>query len=206
MPLTSLKVRHAGPGRHADMHGLYLFVRNSGTRSWVLRMQHGGKGRDFGLGPAHDVPLSEARIQLHGELKSDCLPFSLKGDKPISDMTMLKVLRDMKVTNATVHGFRSTFADWAAESTNVPKEAVEKALAHQIPNAVEAAYRRTDFFDKRRDLMNAWARFLIVESPNERLPLGRLPTGRCRDQGRLAAVGDRHRGGGCRPTQGFRSH
>ncbi len=46
----------------------------------------------------------------------------------------------------------------------MPKEVVEKALAHQIPNAVEAAYRRTDFFDKRRDLMNAWARFLIVES------------------------------------------
>jgi integrase len=124
---------------------------------------------------AHVVPLVPAAVtllqalrtrhlELHGELKPDGLLFSLKGDKPISDMTMLKVLRDMKVTNATVHGFRSTFADWAAESTNVAKEVVEKALAHQISNAVEAAYRRTDFFGKRRYLMNAWARFLIAES------------------------------------------
>lgn len=60
-------------------------------------------------------------------------------------MTMLKVLRDMKVGNATVHGFRSTFTDWVAECTNVPKEVADKALAHRIANTVEAAYRRTDF-------------------------------------------------------------
>jgi integrase len=383
MPLTTLKVRHAGPGRHADMHGLYLLVRDSGARSWVLRMQHGGQRRDFGLGAAHDVPLSEARIlaanlrkavrtgadpsaerrsrrksvpnfervtrdcydalkggwkdqrhvswlssferhvfpkiatkpvtaidnaavlavlepiwltvpdtakrvlqrigtvldyahikglvpeeislrsvtrglprqtqqvthraampyaetpafmnalmalpptlgrdalqltmltavrsgearsatwgefdldksvwsipasrmkmkeahvvplapgavtllravrtrhlQLCGEVKPESLLFCARGSKPISDMTMLKVLRDMRITEATVHGFRSTFADWAAETTEVPKEVVEKALAHQIPNAVEAAYRRTDFFDNRRALMTAWERFL----------------------------------------------
>lgn len=69
-------------------------------------------------------------------------------------MTMLKVLRDMKVGNATVHGFRSTFTDWVAECTNVPKEVADKALAHRIANTVEAAYRRTDFFDRRRVLMN----------------------------------------------------
>ncbi|WP_210211619.1 Arm DNA-binding domain-containing protein [Mesorhizobium sp.] len=62
MALTTLKVKHAGPGRHADLHGLYLLVRESGTRSWVLRMQHAGQRRDFGLGPAHDVPLADARI------------------------------------------------------------------------------------------------------------------------------------------------
>ena len=62
MPLTALRVRHALPGRHADMHGLYLLVRDSGARSWVLRMQHHGQRRDFGLGPAHDVGLSDARI------------------------------------------------------------------------------------------------------------------------------------------------
>ena len=62
MALTTLKVKHAGPGRHADMHGLYLFVRDSGTRSRVLRMQHAGQRRDFGLGPTHDVSLADARI------------------------------------------------------------------------------------------------------------------------------------------------
>jgi integrase len=62
MPLTTLKVKHAGTGRHADGHGLYLLVRESGTRSWVLRMQYAGQRRDFGLGPTHDVPLADARI------------------------------------------------------------------------------------------------------------------------------------------------
>lgn len=61
MPLTALKVRTARPGRHADIHGLYLIVRDTGSRSWVLRMQQRGKRRDFGLGPAHDVSLADAR-------------------------------------------------------------------------------------------------------------------------------------------------
>lgn len=385
MPLTTLKVRHARPGRHSDIHGLYLLVRDSGARSWVLRMQHGGQRRDFGLGAVHDVSLLEARTlaanlrkavrsgadptverragrkvvptfekvtrdcydamrggwkdqrhaswissferhvfpsigakpvnaidsasvlavlepiwlaipdtakrvlqrigavldyahikglvpeevslrsvtrglprqtrpvthraampyadapafmkalmalpptlgrdalkltiltavrsnetrcatwgefdldkavwsipasrmkmkeahvvpiapaavvllramrkrhrQVHGDVSRHSLLFSFSNDKPISDMTMLKVLRDMKVDSATVHGFRSTFTDWAAESTKVPKEVIEKALAHQIPNAVEGAYRRTNFFEKRRAVMRSWANFLTL--------------------------------------------
>ncbi|MFS2109972.1 tyrosine-type recombinase/integrase [Sphingomonas sp. Sphisp140] len=385
MPLTTLKVKHAGPGRHADAHGLYLLVRDSGTRSWVLRMQHAGQRRDFGLGPVHDISLADARIRaadirkavragldpaqkkgggrkavpsfekvtrdcynamkggwkdqrhvswissferhvfphigakavtavdsaavlsvlepiwltipdtakrvlqrigtvldfahikglvpeevslrsvtrglprqtrqvthraamphedapafmralaalpstlgrdalqltvltavrsnetrfatwgefdldkatwsipasrmkmkeahvvplspaavkllrgirerhraLHGAVRPESLLFSFAKDKPISDMTMLKVLRDMKVGEATVHGFRSTFTDWVAECTNVPKEVADKALAHRVANAVEAAYRRTDFFDRRRVLMNEWAAFLFT--------------------------------------------
>lgn len=382
--LTALKVKHAGPGKHADMHGLYLVVRDTGTRSWVLRMQHLGRRRDFGLGAVHDVSLAEARLKaadlrkvvragidptagkraerkvvptfekvvrecyaamkggwkdqrhaswissferhvfpiignrpvsaidssavlsvlepiwltvpdtakrvlqrvgtvldyahikglvpaevslrsvtrglprqthqvthraamphedtpafmkallaqpatlgrdalkltiltavrsnetrkatwgefdldkavwsipaarmkmkephvvplsaaavkilrelrkrhiaLRGKVAPEHLMFSLTKGKPISDMTMLKVLRDMKVENATVHGFRSTFTDWVAECTNVPREVADKALAHQIANAVEAAYRRTDFFDRRRVLMSEWADFLV---------------------------------------------
>jgi len=77
-------------------------------------------------------------------------------------MTMLKVLRDMKISSATVHGFRSTFTDWVAECTDTPKEVADKALAHRIANAVEAAYRRTDFFERRRALMNEWADFLFA--------------------------------------------
>src|SRR3546814_17511742 len=75
-------------------------------------------------------------------------------------MNMTKALRDEGVTGATVHGFRSTFTDWAAETTNFPKEVADKALAHKLPNQVEAAYRRTDFFDKRRRLMALWAEYL----------------------------------------------
>ncbi|MCH8859374.1 MAG: hypothetical protein IID54_07350 [Proteobacteria bacterium] len=59
----------------------------------------------------------------------------------------------------TVHGFRSTFRDWAAERTNVPREIAELCLAHFVGSAVERAYRRSDLFDKRRDLMGQWARF-----------------------------------------------
>jgi integrase len=75
-------------------------------------------------------------------------------------MTMTKLLRDAGVECATVHGFRSAFTDWAAETTGFPKEVADKALAHKLPNRVEAAYRRTDFFNKRRDLMAQWAAYL----------------------------------------------
>lgn len=62
MPLTALKVLNVCPGRHADMQGLYLVVRNGGSRSWMLRVQHRGRRRDFGLGSASDVSLADARI------------------------------------------------------------------------------------------------------------------------------------------------
>jgi integrase len=75
-------------------------------------------------------------------------------------MTMTKLLRDDGIMNVTVHGFRSAFTDWAAETTDFPKEVADKALAHKLPNRVEAAYRRTDFFNKRRDLMAQWAAYL----------------------------------------------
>jgi hypothetical protein len=77
----------------------------------------------------------------------------------MSNMTMLMLLRRMKRDDLTVHGFRSTFSDWAAERTAYPREVVEMALAHTIENKVEAAYRRGDLFEKRRKLMEAWAQF-----------------------------------------------
>lgn len=383
MALTAFKVRTARPGRYADIHGLYLVVRPSGSRAWILRMQHKGKRRDFGLGPTHDVSLADARcraaelrkmvragldpvkerglrrasaptfemiarrcydamkegwkdrrhtswlssLENHvfpeigakridaigsaevlavlepvwltipdtarrilqrigavldfahikglipdevslrsvtrglprqtqqvshraampyadvpafmkalerqensvgrdalkltiltavrsnetrfatwGEFDLDAAVWSIPatrmkmklphivplsapavallrrlgrehelldgnetagrmlfthtGRKPISDTTMLKAIRDMKITTVTVHGFRSSFADWAAECAAFPKEVVEKALAHRVPNAVEAAYRRTDFLGKRRVLMDQWAEHL----------------------------------------------
>lgn len=112
-------------------------------------------------GPAVDLlrRLASEQIALDGKLAPDTLVFSHARGKAISDMTMLKVLRDMELTGVTVHGFRSSFTDWAAEQTAFPKEVADKALAHSVPNAVEAAYRRTDFFEKRRTLMDQWAAF-----------------------------------------------
>ena len=72
---------------------------------------------------------------------------------------MLSVLRRLE-TKPTVHGFRSSFRDWAGEQTQVPREIAEQALAHKTDNKVEAAYLRSDFFEKRRDLMNLWAAHL----------------------------------------------
>src|SRR3546814_18743522 len=87
----------------------------------------------------------------------DGLIFSTSGRRPLSDMTMTKVLRDLDLERITVHGFRSSFTDWAAERTSHPKEVVDKALAHKLVDRVEAAYRRTAFFETRRQLMHPWA-------------------------------------------------
>jgi integrase len=73
------------------------------------------------------------------------------------------VLNRMERGDLTAHGFRSTFRDWAAECTNFPREVVEMALAHTIENKVEAAYRRGDLFQKRLQLMEAWARFCLTK-------------------------------------------
>ena len=80
--------------------------------------------------------------------------------KPLSDMTLAKALSSAGVRNATVHGMRSSFRDWAAEKTSFSGDVAEAALAHTIKNQVEAAYRRTNFLDKRRTLMHAWGVFL----------------------------------------------
>jgi integrase len=89
----------------------------------------------------------------------------------MSNMTMLMLLRRMKRDDLTAHGFRSTFSDWAAECTAYPREVVEIALAHAIANRVEAAYRRGDLFEKRRKLMEAWAKFCKARPAGEVVPL-----------------------------------
>lgn len=114
----------------------------------------------------HRVPLSAAAVRLLKALPredgNDHVFIGSKG-KPLSNMAMLKMLERMKRTDLTVHGFRSSFRDWASETTGYPDAVVEMALAHSISSAVEAAYRRGDLFDKRSRLMADWATF--CESP-----------------------------------------
>jgi integrase len=76
--------------------------------------------------------------------------------KPLSNMVFLMILRRMKL-DIIAHGFRSTFRDWASERTNVPQDVCEAALAHSLRDKTEAAYKRTDLFSKRRELMELWA-------------------------------------------------
>jgi integrase len=82
-----------------------------------------------------------------------------RAGRSLSNMAFLMLLRRMGRGDLTVHGFRSSFRDWAAERTNFPAEVAEMALAHTVSDKVEAAYRRGDLFDKRRRLMTAWAEF-----------------------------------------------
>lgn len=111
-------------------------------------------------GKEHRVPLTDATIALLGPRRNDqhlVFESETKAGKPISDMSMTAVLRRMERTDITVHGFRSTFRDWAGETTGFPREVIEAALAHGIKDKAEAAYARSDLFDKRRNLMEAWA-------------------------------------------------
>ncbi len=113
---------------------------------------------------AHRVPLSSRCLKIleRAKLLSAGSPFIFPGrtiTRPMSNMVFLMTLRRMGVP-FTAHGFRSSFRDWAAESTNHAPEICEMALAHTISNRVEAAYRRGDLFDRRRDLMEDWASYL----------------------------------------------
>lgn len=119
----------------------------------------------------HRVPLSAEAVAVFRQAasirRSDSdFVFPSATGRPLSDMTLTKVLRDEGET-VTVHGFRSSFRDWAAEQTSFPGEIAEAALSHAVPNAVEGAYRRTDFFDKRRDMMDAWGRFATGKASAE---------------------------------------
>jgi integrase len=116
----------------------------------------------------HRVPLSRAAIavlkQMQALRHTDLVFPGDRRGKPLSNMSMLMMLRRMGRSDLTAHGFRSTFRDWAAERTNFPREVAEAALAHVIGDHTEAAYRRGDLFEKRRRLMDAWAARCIVGS------------------------------------------
>lgn len=107
----------------------------------------------------HRIPLSEAVLALLNAQKgnNDLVFPNLKG-KMLSDMALTQVLRRMSVP-VTAHGFRSSFRDWAGETTAYPREVIEHALAHQLRDRAEAAYARGSLFDKRKMLMADWAKF-----------------------------------------------
>jgi integrase len=120
-------------------------------------------------GKEHRVPLSDRAVAIARELQKMRLGnFVFPGQragKPLSNMAMLKLLDRMGRDDLTTHGFRSTFRDWAAEQTNFPREVAEMALAHTIADRVEAAYRRGDLFERRRELMDGWERYCLSNAP-----------------------------------------
>lgn len=111
----------------------------------------------------HRVPLSARAVELLNEMRlAGEVGFVFPGRREntaMSNMAMLQLLKRMERPDLTVHGFRSTFRDWAAEQTNYPREVAEMALAHTVGDKVEAAYRRGDLFEKRCRLMEEWATY-----------------------------------------------
>lgn len=126
----------------------------------------------------HRVPLSERAVEILRETKKLESQFLFPGPRggQLSGMAMSMLLRRMN-TEATVHGFRSSFRDWAAECTGYPHEVCEMALAHTIANKAEAAYRRGDVFEKRRRLMSDWSAYCagIGAEEAEVVPLRAAP-------------------------------
>jgi integrase len=164
-----LPLLRAKPGRGARaLEFLILTAARSGEvrgATWseldLVRGEWLIPGERMKAGRPHRVPLSPAAVKLlqsQPRVEGTDLVFPSTTMRPLSDMTLTKVMRDMG-REEVPHGFRSTFRDWASERTNYPRDVAEMALAHAIGDKVEAAYRRGELFDKRRKMMGDWAKF-----------------------------------------------
>jgi len=148
--------------RTGDVIGATWAEFNLTERLWTV------PGSRMKAGKEHRVPLSGLAIDIVAQIAAvvggnpapdqPVFPGARPG-RSLSNMAMLQTLRRMGRGDLTAHGFRSTFRDWAAERTNFPAEVAEMALAHAVGDKVEAAYRRGDLFQKRRQIMDAWAKF-----------------------------------------------
>ena len=129
------------------------------TKTWSI------PGERMKSGRGHSVPLSAEAVELLEALPrmegSDLLFPGARAGKPLSDMALTAVMRRMEV-DAVPHGFRASFSSWCASSTAYPSEVREMALAHAIGDGTVAAYQRSDLFEKRRNLMADWAKFLLT--------------------------------------------
>jgi integrase len=135
-------------------------------------------------GREHKVPLTTRAVELLQALPTEggngVVFIGPRPGSGLSNMSMTAVLRRMGYGHVTVHGFRSSFRDWAAEQTNYPNHVVEAALAHAIGDKVEAAYRRGDLLAKRRQLAEAWSRY-CTSPPVAQTAEGKVvPMGRSR--------------------------
>lgn len=188
LPSVKAKPRHHKAMRWQDVPAFYAELRErnamaakalmftclSGARTGeVLGMQWGEIDFDIRLwtcpaermksGEEHRVPLTEEMLSIIEPLRAMRSDYVFEGQKrhrPLSNMAMLMLLRRLDVKEATVHGFRSTFRDWAAEVADVPREVAEKSLAHAVGSDVERAYARSDLLEKRRALMRDWSQFV----------------------------------------------
>jgi integrase len=164
--------RHGGTGARALEFAILTAARTGEVigatwdeidldkRLWTIPAERMKAGKE------HRVPLSEPALAILRDMEKlrdgDFVFPGGKAQRPLSNMALLTTLRRMKRTDVTAHGFRSTFRDWVAEQTNFPHEVAEMALAHAVGDKVEAAYRRGDLFEKRRELMAQWANLCLI--------------------------------------------
>ena len=139
------------------------------AKTWTIPGDRMKSGAD------HRIPLSSRCVAIltRAQVLSDDSQYVFPGRtpaKPLSNMAFLMALRRMGRADVTTHGFRSSFRDWAAERTNFPRAVCEAALAHALRDKTEAAYHRTDLFERRRDLMNTWAAFAAA-TPGAVVPM-----------------------------------
>ena len=166
LEFTILTACRSGEGRLAQWEEIDLK-----SRVWII------PGERMKMGKEHRVPLSDAAMAVLNQMdQSTTFIFPSKVAGPLSDVRLTAVLRRMGHADTTVHGFRSTFRDWASESTAYPRDVAEMALAHSIGDKVEAAYRRGDLFTKRTRMMEDWARFCNQTHSGEVVPLKKSNT------------------------------
>jgi integrase len=150
-------------GRTGEVLGARWDEIDIDPRVWIVPADRMKAGKE------HRVPLSAPAIAVLNVMrKVRQNDYIFPGDRhtTLSNTSMLMLLRRMGRDDLTVHGFRSSFRDWAAERTNFPSEVAEMALAHSVSNKVEQAYRRGDMFDRRRRMMAAWATFCATAKEN----------------------------------------
>ena len=145
--------------RSAEVRGARWEEMDLAEREWRIPAERMKTNRQ------HRVPLSTRALAVLGEAKAWAdrseLVFPSTTRRPLDRAAISRMLRQLGIA-AVPHGFRSSFRDWAAECTDAPREVCELALAHVNTNAIEAAYRRTDLFERRRRLMEQWATFLAA--------------------------------------------
>ena len=146
--------------RSGEVRGATWNEIDRDAATWTVPASRMKAGRE------HRVPLSKRALAVLAEASAfrtgeDGLVFPAQRGSPLSDSTISKLCRENGI-NAVPHGFRSSFRDWASEKTNAPHAVMEAALAHTISNQVEAAYHRTDLFDRRRKLMDSWSSYLTA--------------------------------------------
>jgi integrase len=157
MSASALEFAILTMARTGEVIGARWSEFNIAERLWTVPAERMKAGKE------HRVPLSNAALAIVEKMAAiRSSEFVFQGQRagaPLSNMALLMTLRRMGRGDLTAHGFRSSFRDWAAERTSFPAEVAEMALAHVVGDKVEAAYRRGDLFEKRRQLAEAWAKF-----------------------------------------------